>query len=155
AALRLTLACHGGLKFSDLAIGKLRLHLSGEKQVVAALYETLFLSATKVLVRAVGDKKPPLEFAPADFLRPVGFELEEAVLPLVDRSFAGSGILTEFLSFPQKFHFVDVAGWDAVRNAGLGSKIEIVVYFNRTHENLEQGVHSTTFLLGCTPIINL
>jgi type VI secretion system protein ImpG len=155
AALRLTLACHGGMKFSDLQIDKLRFHLSGEKQVVAALYETLFLSATKVLVRVPGEKKPPLEFAPADFLRPVGFELEEAVLPLVDRAFAGYGVLTEFLSFPQKFHFVDLAGWDSVRNAGLGSRIEIVVYFNRTHENLEQGVHASTFLLGCTPIINL
>ena len=155
AALRMTLVCRGGLRFADLELDRLRLHLSGEKQLVAALYEVLFHNCTKVVFRVPGEKRPPLEFTPLQCLRQVGFDLDEALLPLVERSFAGYGILTEFLSFPQKFHFSDLGGWDAVRNAGFGSKVEITFYLNRTHDNLEQGVHASTFLLGCTPIINL
>src|SRR5262249_53985670 len=117
--------------------------------------EVLFLNCTKVVFRAPGEKRPPLEFAPTAVLRPVGFDLAESLLPMPTESFAGYGLLMEFLSFPPKFQFLDLGGFDAVRQAGVGASLEVTFYFNRTQENLEQGVHPTTFLLGCTPIINL
>jgi type VI secretion system protein ImpG len=155
AALRLTLACRSNLRFADLAIDRLRFFLSGEKQLIASLYEVMFLNCTKIVVRAFGEKRPPIEFAPADCLKQVGFELDETLLPMPQESFPGFGILTEFLSFPPKFHFFDLCCFDAVRQAGIGGKVEVTFYFNRTQESLEQGVAASSFLLGCTPIINL
>ncbi len=155
AALRLQFATQGNLRFADLKLDTLRFYLSGEKQVIATLYEVLFLNCTKVLFRNVGEKKPPLEFTPQEFFHQVGFGIDEGVLPLPNESFVGHRLLLEFLSFPSKFHFLDLSGWKEVAQAGFGSKVEVVCYLTRTQENIEQGVHANTFLLGATPIINL
>ena len=155
AALRMQFATQGDVRFADLKLDKLRFYLSGEKQVIATLYEVLFLNCTKVLFRNVGEKRPPLSFSPQECFHPVGFGLDEGVLPLPNESFVGHRLLLEFLSFPAKFHFLDLGGWTEVAQAGFGSKVEVVCYLTRTHENLEQGVHPSTFLLGAAPIINL
>lgn len=155
AALRMQFATQGDLRFADLQLDKLRFYLSGEKQVIATLYEVLFLNCTKVLFRNVGQKRPPLLFSPQECFHQVGFALDEGVVPLPNESFVGHRLLLEFLSFPGKFHFMDLSGWTDVAQAGFGSKVEVICYLTRTHENLEQGVHANTFLLGATPIINL
>jgi type VI secretion system protein ImpG len=61
----------------------------------------------------------------------------------------------EFLSFPEKFRFVDLCGWQQARAAGLGNKVEVILFLGRTQANLEQGITPQTFQLGCTPIVNL
>lgn len=155
AALRLQLSTQGDLRFADLELDKLRFYLSGEKQVIATLYEILFLNCTKVLFRNIGEKKPPLAFAPSECFHQVGFGIDEGLLPLPIESFVGHRLLLEFLSFPAKFHFLDLGGWREVAQAGFGPKVEVICYLTRNHENLEQGVHASTFLLGATPIINL
>jgi len=33
--------------------------------------------------------------------------------------------------------------------------MEVVFFLNRTQANLEQGVETGTFRLGCTPVVNL
>lgn len=155
AALRLQFATLGNLRFADLQLDSLRFYLSGEKQVIATLYEILFLNCTKVLFRNMDEKRPPLAFAPQECFHQVGFGLDEGVLPLPNESFVGHRLLLEFLSFPAKFHFLDLSGWREVAQAGFGSKVEVICYLTRTHENLEQGLHANTFLLGATPVINL
>jgi type VI secretion system protein ImpG len=155
AALRMQFTTLGDMRFADLKLDKLRFFLSGEKQVIATLYEVLFLNCTKVLFRNVGEKRPPLSFSPQEVFHQVGFALDEGVVPLPNESFVGHRLFLEFLSFPAKFLFLDLSGWSEVAQAGFGSKVEVLCYLTRTHENLEQGVHASTFLLGATPVVNL
>src|SRR4051794_38742036 len=145
AALRLLLGTRGGLRFADLELDRLRFFLSAEKQVLAALYEILFLGCSRVVFRSPDGKKPPLALTPAECLHQVGFDLADQVLPLPRESFAGTGLLLEFLSFPAKFHFIDLGGWQAVRQAGFGNQVEVLFYLNRTQESLEQAVQPGTF----------
>src|SRR5438552_3481976 len=42
AALHLEFECQGGMKFSELSLDRLRFYLSGDNQIVPALYELLF-----------------------------------------------------------------------------------------------------------------
>lgn len=155
AALRIQLECLGGRKFSELKLDTLRFFLSGEKQVIATLDEILHLNCSKVVFRNVGEKRPPLEFAPSACLHQVGFGHDEGILPIPIESFVGHRLLLEFLSFPAKFQFLEIGGFRDIAAAGFGSKVEIICYLTRTSESLEQGVHSNTFLLGATPVINL
>src|SRR5262249_40013606 len=56
---------------------------------------------------------------------------------------------------PIKFLFLDLGGWDQVRKAEYGGKVEVIFYLNRSHANMEHGINAQTFRLGCAPIINL
>jgi type VI secretion system protein ImpG len=157
AALRLQLECLGEMTFAALTLDKLRFYLSGENQVIAALYELLFNHTLQVVFRSL-DKdaaQPPLILEPEQCLGQVGFKRDEGLLPYPSQSFLGYRLLTEFFAFPSKFHFVDLAGWDRVRKSGIKKKVEVILYLNRSQVNLEQGVDANTFRLGCTPVINL
>jgi type VI secretion system protein ImpG len=160
AALRLELRCLPGVKFEDLDLETLRIHLSGEAALVSTLYELLCNNCTRVLVRQPGQsKRQPLTF-PASVVRPVGFGEDEGMLPFPRRSFLGYRLLQEYFTFPQKFFFFDLPVFQAVRAAGFGDKVEIVLLiapFERSEwrEMLEAGISEKVIRLGCAPIVNL
>lgn len=159
AALRLELRCFADVRFDQLALGALRLHLAGDASVVYSLYELLGNNAARVLVRDPDGKARPLTLGP-EVLRPVGFGPDEGMLPFPGRSFLGYRLLQEYFTFPEKFHFLDLDIGAELRAAGYGERAEVVVLvtpFERTDRRqvLEQGVSEQTFRLGCTPIVNL
>ena len=47
---------------------------------------------------------------PTSMLKPVGFANDEALLPYPKNAYPGYRILQEYLSFPEAFRFVDIAG---------------------------------------------
>ncbi len=158
AALILRLECVGGLRFADLSLERLRFYLSGENQMIAGLYEVIFNRVTQVAFRALdaGPRKlPPVILQPGECLGQVGFNLDEGLLAWPQESFPGYRLLTELFAFRDKFLFLDLGGWQAVRRAGFGNKVEVVLFLDRTQVNLEQGVSARTFQLGCTPVVNL
>jgi type VI secretion system protein ImpG len=90
-----------------------------------------------------------------DCLSPVGFARDEGMLPYPARSFLGYRLLTEYFAFPQKFLFFDLALPALDRSLGLGSRLEVFLYLNRSVSELGRVVSAETFSLGCTPIVNL
>ncbi len=157
AALRLELACHGNLPFSALkSLDVLRLHLTGSTESVPWLYELLLNNALRVEFRSLSNPdSPPVTLDPGACLRPVGFGRDEGLLPYPQHSFPGYRLLTELFSFPEKFHFVDLCGWERVVASGFGNRVEVVVYLNRTRPDLERALGPAFFRLGCTPAVNL
>jgi type VI secretion system protein ImpG len=157
AALRFQLECQTEMNFQSLSLDKLRFYLSGEASLVATLYELLFNHTIEVVFRPLDQdlKQPPLTRKPEDCLKQVGFEKDEGLLPYPSQSFLGYRLLTEFFAFPHKFLFMDLLGWDKVRKAGYGGKVEVIFYLNRSQANMEHGINAQTFRLGCTPVINL
>src|SRR5262249_30682602 len=79
----------------------------------------------------------------------------EGLLPYPRQSFLGYRLLTELFAFPNKFLFVDLGGWEKLRQAGVGRQVEVVLFLNRTLTRLEQTLDAGMFRLGCTPVINL
>ena len=161
AALRVELHGLPDVRFSDLEMERLRLHISAESNLAATLYELLCNNCTSILVRdlAEGARVQPVTL-PASAIEPVGFGKGEGLLPYPRRSFAGYGMLQEYFVFPDKFSFLDVSGFDRLRGAGFGQKVELIFListFERSERRslLETGVTAETVRLGCTPIINL
>jgi type VI secretion system protein ImpG len=157
AALRLRLQTLADLSFARLSIARLRFYLGGEKQLIASLYEALFNHVTQVVFRCPDRDLPRPVFAltPAQCLHQVGFERDQDVLPFPPEAFVGHRLLTELLSFPDKFHFLDLGGWPHVRRAEFGQQMELILFLNRTRDNLEQGISAQNFRLGCTPVVNV
>ena len=161
AALRLVLRCPPDITFAQLQLDTLRFYLNAEPNVAATLYELLCHNCTQIQLRQPGraGAREPLALPPG-VLRPVGFELDEGILPVPRRSFLGYRLLTEYFAFPEKFFFLDLAGLECVRSAGFGSVLEIaflVANFERSERRslLEGAIARDTIRLGCTPIINL
>lgn len=160
-AVQVMLRAPGDFGFDKLEIDSLRLHLSAEPNLSTTLYELICNNCVEVLVRDAtpGSTAPPVTL-PASAIRPVGFAREEGMLPFSRRSFVGYRLLQEYFTFPSKFLFVDVTGFERVRQAGFGSQVELVFLISNFERNerramLEAGVTADTIRVNCSPIVNL
>jgi type VI secretion system protein ImpG len=153
AVLRLSLRCRAeAVSFAALPLPALRFFLKGQPQHIFALYELIFNNTIELAV-ADPDGGAPIVLS-RDVLRPVGFELDQGMLPYPARSFPGYRLLTEYFAFPEKFLFVDLELSERVRGR-LGNRLEVFLYLNRTFADVEQNLSADTFRLGCTPLVNL
>ena len=161
AAVRVVLQCLPDVTFGKLEVNTLRFYLNGESNLVATLYELLCNNCEQILIRDCGSgpKRNPIVLPPSA-LRPVGFGASEGMLPVPRSSVVSYRLLQEYFTFPEKFFFLDLDGFDRVRAAEFGTSAEVVFLlssFERPERRpiLEAGVSQRTFLLGCTPIVNL
>lgn len=159
AALRIEISCHGDLTFPQLAPGDFRFYLDGESATVHSIYELLCNNCFRILVR--DPKRPKAEpvALPKSSLTPAGFDETESLLPYSRRSFGGYRLLQEYLSFPQKFLFLDLAALGSAWS-GFQTQAELIFLmkpFERKsrQQTLEREVTRDTFRLGCSPAINL
>ncbi|HWS56323.1 MAG TPA: type VI secretion system baseplate subunit TssF [Pyrinomonadaceae bacterium] len=150
AVLRLKLHCEGGGDLSELeGLRRLRFYLRGEPRLTSALYELLFCNVLGVAALPT-DAGAPVHL-PAGSILPVGFGPEEDVLPYPRAAHPGYRLLQEYFTFPEKYHFFDLANLDACRR---GATLDLIFLLDRQPSELH-GVGPGTFALGCTPIINL
>jgi type VI secretion system protein ImpG len=161
AVLRIHLASKDGATLEELPLEKLRFYLSGERQLMAGLYEILFNRCLGVTYQRpdlgpdARTSRSPLRLRADECLFPVGLDLDEGLLPFPPESFLGHRLLMELLSFPQKFLFFDLGGWQQVRTKRFGTHVEVQLFFSQTQENLERGLSAENFQLGCTPVVNV
>ncbi len=156
AIIRLSIKCLGGSRLSELCLDKLRFYLNAETAVAHALYELLFANVIRVVLSGQGQAVD----LPSDAIRAVGFSREEGMLPYPDRSFLGYRVLQEYFSFPSKYLFFDVSGFDRIDRSRFGDSFDLLLYVGAVERKerlqvVEQNVNAETFQLGCTPIINL
>jgi type VI secretion system protein ImpG len=174
--IKLSMRCFGNANLHEMKVGGtdkrpefLRFYIDGDPQLVFPLYEIIFNHATNVEFRA---KETPIDrgsktftnlqlklpdpvILPAeDFIREVGFEEKEAVLPYTKRSFSGYRLLTEYFSFPFKFLFFDVYGLDQASAKKFGSHFDIYIHLKDVTPPIAP-ITADTFRMGCTPIVNL
>ncbi len=161
AAVRLMLRCFPDVTFEKLELDTLRLYLNGESTLVSTLYELLCNNCVQVIVRdpAPTTKRAPVTLPPSA-VRPVGFAKDEGMLPYPRQSLLAHRLLQEYFTFPEKFFFIDLAGFDRVRAAGFGAEAEVVLLISpferpERRQALENGVTAEAFKLGCCPVINL
>jgi type VI secretion system protein ImpG len=165
AALRLELQSVGEMTFSQLKIESLRFFLSGDPLMVPDLHEMLLNNALQILLVPHGASgKGVVALSPDNWLHAVGFERDEGMLPYQDNARMGYRLLTEFFAFPAKFQFVELRRrhgsmeaplWSHFAANHFGHQCEIIVFCGKTNKTLEQGVDSSTFRMGCTPVVNL
>lgn len=152
--IRLNLRTTGGLKFSQLSLDTLNLHLGGAHEVAYNLLELIGTACLGALVRTGNDKAGRHHFIAAERISLAGYEDEQSLLPTRQRSFDGYRLIQEYFSFPERFLFFDVAGL-APALAGADEEIELVLLFGQGNAALENLVDTGNFLLHCSPAINL
>lgn len=177
AHLRISLRCFGDANLAEMKVGEtgkppesLRFYLNGDPQLIFPLYEMIFNHCSRLEFRA---KETPADkvtltasmfnyqmslpdpiHLPADFIKQVGFEESQGMLPYSKRSFAGYRLLTEYFAFPYKFLFFDVHGLDQAIDKKFGAQFEIYIHLKDITPP-RAPVTADTFRLGCAPIVNL
>lgn len=166
SAFRFVLRTTNQGPFSRIALDRLNLFLRGDSHSTSSVYEQLLAHAVAVVVRPVRPHVPEGDptagrvhqgevVLDKSAVRPVGFRDEESLLPVKARSFQGYRLLQEYFAFPQRFHFVEIAGLQkAVAQCG-GSELEVFVLLDNARRGSEQVVHRDDFALHCTPAVNL
>ena len=174
--IRLSFKCYGDAPLADFKMGEtgkplefLRFFLNGDPQLVFPLYEIIFNHATTVEFRPreaplsgktlttisnIQLKMPDPIILPPDVIKQVGFAESEALLPYTKRSFSGYRLLSEYFAFPHKFLFFDIYGIDQAIAKKFGSHFDILIHLKDVTPPLAP-ISEDTFLLGCSPIINL
>lgn len=146
--LRLRLRARG-MAFRQLELRRLRFHLHGETALVDALYDLLFAACAGLAVRA--GEAGGVSRLPPGGLQPVGFAADEEVIPYPAQVHPATRLLQEYFHFPEKFHFVDVAG---LAGNDCGETMELLVLLERLPPAYLR-VGPENFRLGCAPVINL
>lgn len=160
AVLELHVSCMPEVTFAGLGISRLRFHLNGVPDVVYPLYELLLTRCHKIVVRdadaGATAKTFELNAAPGGFGEHEGLNLDSRRR----RAFTGYGLLEDYFSFPEKFLFLDLTGWEKFNTSGISRQASVLFLispFDRAEWRsvLEQGVSAKTFRLNCAPIVNL
>ncbi len=152
--LQIQLKTINEIPFNTIEFKKLRFFLHGQHQHIFHLHELLFNNVCHIecVTKDKQNKSQTVVLTPA--VEPVGFKEEEALLPLTKRAFPGYRLLMEYFSFPEKFLFFDLTGFDKLKNIDTDDKLDIRIYFNRT-ANRNLVVNKETFRLNASPVVNL
>lgn len=156
SAVRVRLRLPEGLRAADLQVDRLRFHVGGQLDVAIKLYELLLAANVGVLVSAPGRGPDTARvLLPPEQLSAVGYEDDEAMLPVTHRGMSGLRLLQEYFVFPERFRFVDLAGLRAALAGITGNEIELHFLFSRQGVGLDGLVEPEHFALHCVPAVNL
>jgi type VI secretion system protein ImpG len=135
--------------------GPLRLHLLGAVRRVYDLYQGLSRGLRGVEVRAFTAEGSGGQWRlPAGCVHPVGWTLDEALLPYEAHEFAGYRHLHEYFLFAEKYLFFDVEGLDCLQGTRRLERIEIRFELRPRSGELPT-VSRDNLRLHCTPAVNL
>lgn len=142
------------INLAELAPDQLRFYLKGQSQHIHPLYEKLIGTCHNVVL-STAEADPAPVYLGKDAIKAVGFSPEDAMLPYPASSFMGYRLLTEFFAFPEKFMFIELEGLGDKIPSTATNELNIYIYVESSDVELEHNVSTETFMLGCTPVVNL
>ena len=142
------------ITFADVKPERLRFYLKGQPQHINPLYELLLNNCHSIYMATSENDTNPVRLA-TNIIKPVGFDIDDGLLPYPDSSFMGYRLLTEYFSFPEKFMFIDLQGFADKITATSEDTLEFYIYLGESNVELEHNISAQTFQMACSPAINL
>jgi len=156
AVIRLRLRTTAGLTVNKIALDQLVVCLRGADTLPTHVYEQLVANSTGIVIQPTSGKDAPWrEVLPKSRIRPLGFNEDEALLPVSARSFDGFRNLQEYFSFPERFLIVELGGLNSGLRRCDATEVDVIVLLDSVNPVLEDGLDSSHFALFCTPAVNL
>lgn len=138
-----------------LSIDRIPLYLRGSHPFPAKLYEHITGHTVAVLITPAKTAASRHMTLPPDCIRPLGFDDQEALLPVSHRDFHGHRLLHEYFAFPERFLFLELADLRDALGRCDAQAFDVVLVLDHWDATLENRVDASNFALYCTPVINL
>ncbi len=155
AGIRLRLKLDGLRHFNTLPMDKLCLYIRGGDDMPMRIYEKILSNCESVLVTPTNRPARWHHFLSKTNIRRMGFDDDQALMPVDKRGFSGYRLLQEYFSFPQRFMFVEIQGLQAAFQKCDANEVDILILLNRPDVQMEQTLDASNFALNCVPAINL
>lgn len=155
AAIRLRLATTAEVNFDKLLLDALPLYLRAAPDLQMRVYEHVFRHASGVAVLPTSRPAKWCQILPASAVRQVGFDDEQALLPVGPRSFTGYRLLHEYFAFPQRFMFLELAGLNPGLRRCNARTVDVIILLRESNLALENALEAGHFVPFCSPIVNL
>ena len=156
--LRFVLQATAGLTFDQIAMDELVIHFGGADDVAWQLHECMLGKPLGVLVQPMGPGgllPGRMMTLPPEVVQAVGFNDDEALLPVTATGFAGYRLVQEYFAFAQRLQFAKIQKLRAALSTMAVTEVEITVLFSRGDAALEKLVSADNVQLHCVPAINL
>jgi type VI secretion system protein ImpG len=141
-----------GLSLSGWEPNRLRFFLAGNYATAAELFYYLRNHVAQIRVSPL-EQGSSCVFSSHD-LEPVGFCLDQGILPYPSHSFPGYRILQEYFILPEKFLFFDLKGWEKWKDRGKGAKFEVTFVLDAS-PSLPLKIRKENFVLYAAPAVNI
>lgn len=155
AGIRIRLQTGPNQSFAGLNADELTFFIRGGEEIPVHIYEQILAHAFQIVVQPSQKPRAWQQTLPADNISRVGFEDDEALLPVGARSFQGYRLLHEYFAFPPRFLFFRVGGLRRSIQRCDGNQLDLVILLDEEDLELEGQVEAANLLLHCTPVINL
>jgi len=155
AAVRLRLERHGGAPISELSLNELVIFLNNQEGQAWKLHELLCSQVTGIAARSTDRRADWTTELNNGKITPLGFEPEQALLPVPRRSFDGYRLLQEYFAMPERFHFVEISGLAPALGRATGADVDIFILLEDGDADVAPGVVASAFTLNAAPAINL
>ena len=156
SALRLQFRKLTGAPWSEIRLDPLRLFIPELNGLGYEILEQLLSKQTGLVVHDVTKGgNVPIFVRAGTSVRRFGFDPADALLPATTRTFEGHRLLREYFTLPERFLFVELAGFAESLSRCTGDSIEIIVAMPEPAGRLEREVDHRCFALHCAPGINL
>ena len=155
SGLRLRFMTTAGIQASDLDLTALKPFLRGGEGIAGKLYELLTRDPRALAIRNGVSGAITGTVDTGDFVSPLGFADDEAMLPDAPASFEGYRILREYFLMPERFLFVKLSGFGAHLKSIEAPRFEVIVLLGSHAPELEGIVSEANVALFAVPAINL
>lgn len=154
AAIHLKLKTTVAEKFNQFTdLDEMAFYINGSENIPGSLYENLLANCLGIVVQ---DPKKSLTYLfKSDHIGPMGFEDENALLPVKNNSFQGYRIIKEYFSFSERFMFVKFSKLKYIFSKFDANELDFYILLDHLDHNLTSKVDKSNFKLHCTPAINL
>lgn len=156
ACVRLKFRLAPGMRLDMLKMDALPLYIAGADGIAGQLYEQIHGNALGYLVRGIAESGQEVsQRYQAGAIGECGFNDDEALLPVSDRSFSGYRLLQEYFACQERFSFMQLTGLQRLFKRAVSDQFDVMIWFDRAVERLESAVSAANFRLFCTPAVNL
>ncbi|QOG11551.1 type VI secretion system baseplate subunit TssF [Arcobacter sp. FWKO B] len=149
------------LTLDKLNLNSLRIYLNGSRFVSQELYLYFMEYVDKIEIELLNNNNDLVNSInlPNKSISPLGFGIDERMVPYPDNVFEGYIALQEYFSFEHKYLFFNINNLSILKSLDENtlnntSKLRIKFYFNKKLAST-QAIKKDIFMLHCTPAINL
>ncbi len=155
AAIRIRLQATAGKTFKEISLDPVTFYIRGADEFPSLIYEQIFARGSALVIQSPAERGKNLMTLPKTAIRRVGFTDNQALLPPSPRSFEGYRLLREYFAFPQRYLFIELAGFANAIKTHTGNQLDLVIVLKEQENRLEGRVDASCFELFCAPAINL